>query len=207
MTNVAIFFSGAGTNLQALITAFQSGKFEGAQLKLALTNRKDAGGLEVARQAGIDSVILDAEGKRGKDWNYDQKILEALEAHDVLPSNGLILLAGFMRLISDEFVRIFRWKILNIHPSLLPKFPGSNAVEQALSEGAKITGCTVHFVDEGIDEGPVIMQASVPVKEDDTPDTLLSRIHKEEHQIYVSALELVLQGKVRLDGRKVKILK
>ncbi len=207
VTNVAIFFSGAGTNLQALISAFQSDLFEGAQLRLALTNKKQAGGIEVARQAGVDLVIIDDKGKKGKDWNYDQKLLQALEAHGLSPSNGLILLAGFMRLLSDEFVRLFRWKILNIHPSILPAFRGSSAIETALDYGVKITGCTVHFVDEGIDEGPILMQATVPVEEKDTPDSLLLKIHQKEHEIYVAALRSLLQGTVRIEGRKVKIVK
>jgi len=207
VTNVAIFFSGAGTNLQALISAFQSDLFEDAELKLALTNNNQAGGIEVARQAGVDIVIIDDEAKKGKDWNYDQLLLQSLEAHGLSPSNGLILLAGFMRLLSDEFVRLFRWKILNIHPSILPAFRGSRAIESALDYGVKITGCTVHFVDEGIDEGPVILQAAVAVDVRDTPESLLLKIHQEEHEIYVEALKLFLQGKVRLDGRKVEISK
>ena len=207
VTNVAVLFSGAGSNLQALISAFQSNKFEDAELRLVLTNRKQAGGIDVAKRAGVDLVILDDEGKKGKDWNYDQLLLQSLEAHGLSPSNGLILLAGFMRLLSDEFVRLFRWKILNIHPSLLPAFRGSNAIASALDTGVKITGCTVHFVDEGIDEGPVLMQAAVPVDENDTPSSLLLKIHKKEHEIYVESLGLLLQGRVRIDGRKVKILK
>ncbi len=207
VTNVAIFFSGAGTNLQALISAFQSDLFEDAELKLALTNNNQAGGIEVARQAGVDIVIIDDEAKKGKDWNYDQLLLQSLEAHGLSPSNRLILLAGFMRLLSDEFVRLFRWKILNIHPSILPAFRGSRAIESALDYGVKITGCTVHFVDEGIDEGPVILQAAVAVDVRDTPESLLLKIHQEEHEIYVEALKLFLQGKVRLDGRKVEISK
>lgn len=207
MTNVAVFFSGAGTNLQALISAFQSNKFEGAELRLVLTNRKQAGGIEVAKRAGVDIVILDDEGKKGKDWKYDQTLLRSLEAHGLSPSNGLILLAGFMRLLSDEFVRLFRWRILNIHPSLLPAFRGSSAIASALDSGVKITGCTVHFVDEGIDEGPILMQAAVPMDENDTQDSLLLKIHKKEHEIYVASLALLLQGKVRIDGRKVKISK
>lgn len=207
VTNVAVLFSGTGTNLQALISAFQSNKFEGAELRLVVTNKKQAGGIEVAKRAGVDLVILDDEGKKGKDWTYDQILLQSLEEHGLSPSNGLILLAGFMRLLSDEFVRLFRWKILNIHPSLLPAFRGSSAIENALDYGVKITGCTVHFVDEGIDEGPVLMQAAVPVDENDSPDSLLLKIHKKEHEIYVASLGLLLQGKVRIEGRKVKILK
>jgi len=207
VTNVAVLFSGTGTNLQALISAFQSNKFEGAELRLVVTNKKQAGGIEVAKRAGVDLVILDDEGKKGKDWTYDQILLQSLEEHGLSPSNGLILLAGFMRLLSDEFVRLFRWKILNIHPSLLPAFRGSSAIENALDYGVKITGCTVHFVDEGIDEGPVLMQAAVPVDENDTPASLLLKIHKKEHEIYVASLGLLLQGKVRIEGRKVKILK
>ena len=207
VTNVAVLFSGTGTNLQALISAFQSNKFEGAELRLVVTNKKQAGGIEVAKRAGVDLVILDDECKKGKDWTYDQILLQSLEEHGLSPSNGLILLAGFMRLLSDEFVRLFRWKILNIHPSLLPAFRGSSAIENALDYGVKITGCTVHFVDEGIDEGPVLMQAAVPVDENDSPDSLLLKIHKKEHEIYVASLGLLLQGKVRIEGRKVKILK
>ncbi|MDW0140748.1 MAG: phosphoribosylglycinamide formyltransferase, partial [Nitrososphaeraceae archaeon] len=152
----------------------------------------------------VPTKVMPPDGLKG--WNYDQKIVTALYDHGVTPQSGLVCLAGFMRIMSPEFVRQYRRRIMNIHPALLPAFPGLHAQKQALDYGVKVSGCTVHFVDEGIDSGPVILQKAVPVIERDDEESLSARILEQEHELYPEAVRLFCGGRIKIDGRRVSIV-
>src|SRR5947209_8965102 len=196
MTPIGILISGRGSNLEAIADHIAAGKLN-ASVAVVLSNRPEARGLEVARLRGLHAVCLPSKGLDRE--IYDRMLLDELRRHNV----ELVCLAGFMRLLSAWFIRQFPSRILNIHPSLLPAFPGLDAQRQALEHGVKITGCTVHFVDEDLDAGPIIIQAAVPVLDCDTVETLSERILKEEHRIYSEAIRIVLGGKYRIEGRRV----
>jgi phosphoribosylglycinamide formyltransferase-1 len=169
-----------------------------------ISNKPDAAGLRVASEKhGVPTEVIPGQGLKG--WEYDQKLVDSLKRHGVVPDSGLVCLAGFMRIISPEFVRAFRMRMLNIHPALLPSFPGLHAQKQALEYGVKVSGCTVHFVDEGVDSGPVILQKAVPVLDTDTEETLSDRILQEEHELYPEAVRLIAEGRIRIDGRAVSV--
>ncbi|MFY3740456.1 MAG: phosphoribosylglycinamide formyltransferase-1 [Candidatus Nitrosomirales archaeon] len=191
--------------MEAILNRIKDGTIRNVKPAVVISNKADARALEIARQRGVDSVFIDDEGKKGANWDYDKKIDKCLKDHDVTPENGLICLAGFMRILSKELVHRYRGRILNIHPSLLPSFKGLNAQKQALEHGVKITGCTVHFIDEEVDTGPIIIQTPVEVKENDTPDTLAARILEYEHKIYPEAVRLFAEGKLSVNGRRVSI--
>ena len=197
MTPIGILISGRGSNLEAIADHIAAGKLN-ASVAVVLSNRPEARGLEVARLRGLHAVCLPSKGLDRE--IYDRMLLEELRYHRV----ELVCLAGFMRLLSAWFIRQFPNRILNIHPSLLPAFPGLDAQRQALEHGVKISGCTVHFVDENLDAGPIVIQAAVPVLDEDTVETLSERILKEEHRIYAEAIRIVLSGKYRIEGRRVK---
>ncbi len=170
---------------------------------VVISNREDARGLDIAKGLGVDTEIVPSAGFDGTRWDYDRKIIRALQRHGVCPTNGLVCLAGFMRIISPQLVKRYKNKILNIHPALLPSFPGLNAQRQALEHGVKYSGCTVHIVDAGMDSGPVVMQSAVRVMEDDTEESLSKRILRAEHRIYPMAVDLFARNKVRVVGRRV----
>lgn len=193
---VGILLSGRGSNFEAIADSVAAGDLD-AEIAVVIGNRPEARGLEVARQRGLNTVCIPS---KGLDRNiYDAMLAGELKKHAV----DLVCLAGFMRLLSAGFVREFPRRILNIHPSLLPSFAGLDAQYQALEHGSKITGCTVHFVDEYLDAGPIVAQAAVPVLDDDTVETLSARILREEHRIYTEAIGLVLSGLWRIEGRRV----
>jgi phosphoribosylglycinamide formyltransferase-1 len=193
---LGILLSGRGSNFEAIADSVAAGNLD-AEIAVAIGNRPEARGLEVARQRGLNAVCIPS---KGLDRNiYDGMLAVELQKHAV----DLVCLAGFMRLLSAGFVREFPRRILNIHPSLLPSFAGLDAQYQALEHGAKITGCTVHFVDEYLDAGPIVAQAAVPVLDDDTVETLSARILREEHRVYTEAIRLVLSGLWRIEGRRV----
>jgi phosphoribosylglycinamide formyltransferase-1 len=193
---LGILISGRGSNFEAIANNAAAGALP-ADVAVVISNRPDAAGLETARRRGLNAVALPS---RGLDREvYDRMLAEELEQHSV----DLVCLAGFMRLLSAGFIRRFPNRILNIHPSLLPAFPGLDAQHQALAHGVKIAGCTVHFVDEDLDAGPIVLQNAVPVLDDDTVATLSARILVEEHRIYSEAIRLVLEGRYLLDGRRV----
>jgi phosphoribosylglycinamide formyltransferase-1 len=193
---LGILLSGRGSNFEAIADSVAAGNLD-AEIAVVIGNRPEARGLEVARQCGLNAMCFPS---RGLDRNiYDAILTDALKKHAV----DLVCLAGFMRLLSAGFIREFPGRILNIHPSLLPSFAGLDAQYQALQHGAKITGCTVHFVDEYLDAGPIVAQAAVPVLDDDTVETLSARILREEHRIYTEAIRLVLSGLWRIEGRRV----
>jgi phosphoribosylglycinamide formyltransferase 1 len=193
---LGVLVSGRGSNLQALIDAARRGEL-GGEIAVVVSNVETALGLARARQAGIPAVFRDHRGKRRE--AYDAEIVDILNAHRV----DLVCLAGFMRLLSPVFVRAFPGRIVNIHPALLPAFPGLDAQRQAWDHGAKVTGATVHLVDEGLDSGPIVAQEAVSVLPGDTPDTLAARILEAEHRLYPRAVRLLLESRCRVEGRRV----
>ncbi len=205
LINLAILVSGRGSNMESILNRIEDGTIKNVKPCVVISNKRDARALDIARQHDVDTVFIDDEGKKGASWDYDKKIVECLQDHDVTPPNGLVCLAGFMRILSKEFVRRYKGRIMNIHPALLPSFPGLNVQKQALEYGVRISGCTVHFVDEGVDTGPIIIQATVEVKDNDTPDTLAARILEYEHKIYPEAVRLFAEGRLSINGRRVKI--
>ena len=194
---VGVLLSGRGSNFEALAASARAGRIPNAEIAIAVTNREDAPGIEKARALGIEARVIASKGLERE--TYDRLVAAALREKNV----DLVCLAGYMRLLSPFFVTAFRNRILNIHPSLLPAFPGLEPQRQALEHGVKFSGCTVHFVDENLDAGPIIMQAVVPVEDADTPETLAARILREEHRIYAEAVSLVLEGRCRIVGRRV----
>ncbi len=196
MKRLGILISGRGSNFEAIAANVEGGTLD-AEIAVVIANRATAPGLEAARARGLNAICLPSKGADRE--VYDRLLVEELRKYDV----DLVCLAGFMRLLSAGFIREFPNRILNIHPSLLPAFAGLDAQHQALSHGVKLTGCTVHFVDQDLDAGPIVLQAAVPVKDDDTVDTLSARILKEEHRIYSEALRIVISGNYRIEGRRV----
>ncbi|MFB3778070.1 MAG: phosphoribosylglycinamide formyltransferase [Bryobacteraceae bacterium] len=196
MKRLGILLSGRGSNFEAIADNVAAGRID-ATIAVVISNRPEARGLEIARERGLNAVSIPSKGMERE--AYDRLVVAELRKHEV----DLVCLAGFMRLLSAYFVREFPQRILNIHPALLPSFPGLDAQHQALEHGVKITGCTVHFVDEHLDAGPIIIQAAVPVLDGDTVETLSARILKEEHRIYSEAIRLVLSGDFRFEGRRV----
>ena len=171
-----------------------------------ISNKPTAKGLRIAKKFGVKTEIIESKGFQGNRWEYDQKIMHILSKYDITPKNSLICLAGFMRILSPEFIKKFKNRILNIHPSILPAFPGLDAQRQAIESGVDHSGCTVHFVDEGVDTGPIIVQETVKIKNDDTEETLSKRILTKEHKAYVKAVKLIAEKKINVTGRKVKFL-
>jgi phosphoribosylglycinamide formyltransferase-1 len=196
MSRLGILISGRGSNFEAIADNVAAGAIP-AEIAVVISNRAAARGLEMARQRGLNAVVIPSKGLDRE--VYDRMLLEELARHGV----DLVCLAGFMRLLSGTFIRAYPNRILNIHPSLLPAFPGLDAQHQALEHGVKITGCTVHFVDEYLDAGPIVLQAAVPVLNDDTVETLSARILKEEHRIYSEAIRIVLASNYAIEGRRV----
>ena len=196
MKKLGVLISGRGSNLQALIDAQGRGEL-GGEVAVVVSNVETAAGLERASKAGIPTVVRSHKGKRRED--YDAEVVEVLREHDV----DLVCLAGFMRLLSPVFVRAFPGRILNIHPALLPAFPGLDAQKQAVEHGVKVSGATVHLVDEGLDSGAIVAQEAVPVRSDDTAETLAARILEAEHRLYPRAVRLLLGGRCRVEGRHV----
>lgn len=172
---------------------------------IVISNKHDAKGLKIAEKLGIKIEVVRSEGFKGTRAEYDKEVISILTKYGVTPKNGLVCLAGFMRIISPEFVKKYKNRIINIHPALLPAFPGLNSQKQALEYGAKVSGCTVHFVDSGMDTGPVIIQAVVKINEKDTEETLSKRILKEEHRIYPEAIKLFAMKRIKVAGRRAII--
>jgi len=172
---------------------------------IVISNKPDAKGLKIAQRLGVKTQVIQSKGIKGSNWSYDKKIVSILSKHGVTQKNGLICLAGFMRIMSPQFIRHYKNRVLNIHPALLPSFPGLHSQKQAVVYGAKYSGCTVHFADEGVDTGPIIIQQVVPVKDKDTEATLSKRILSQEHKLYPKAVELFAKGKIKISGRKAFI--
>lgn len=195
---LGILISGRGSNFEAIANSIAQRKLD-AEIGIVISNRPNAPGLEIARQRGIPQRVIASAGLERE--AYDKLLIQELKTHEV----ELVCLAGFMRLLSANFVRAFPDRVLNIHPSLLPAFAGLDAQRQALEYGVRITGCTVHFVDEFLDSGPIIVQAAVPVLDHDTVDSLSARILTQEHLIYPKAIRYIVDGRLTLDGRRVLI--
>jgi len=172
---------------------------------IVISNKHDAKGLKIAKKLGIKIEVVESKEFKGTRAEYDKEVIAILTKYGVTPKNGLVCLAGFMRIISPEFVKKYKNRIINIHPALLPAFPGLNSQKQALEYGAKVSGCSVHFVDSGMDTGPVIIQAVVKINEKDTEETLSKRILKEEHRIYPEAVNLFARKKIKVSGRRTII--
>jgi len=172
---------------------------------VVISNKSNAKGLKIAKKLGINTEVIESKGFKGSRAQYDKKVISVLSKYGVTPRNGLVCLAGFMRIISPQFVKKYKNRIINIHPALLPAFPGLDSQKQALEHGAKYSGCTVHFVDTETDTGPIIIQAVVKVKENDTEESLSKRILKEEHRIYPEAVNLFARKKIKVSGRRTII--
>jgi phosphoribosylglycinamide formyltransferase 1 len=197
MKNLGILLSGRGSNFEAIANNVSSGRIPGAQVAVVISNKPDAGGLETARRLGLAAIVIPSKSKERED--HDREVVAALKKHKV----DLVCLAGYMRLLSPWFVQQFPHRILNIHPSLLPAFPGLEAQEQAYAYGVKVAGCTVHFVDEELDHGAIIVQRAIPVLDSDDEHTLSARILEQEHMAYSEAINIVLAGKYEVVGRKL----
>ena len=200
---VAVLASGRGSNLQALIDAIEAGQVE-ARIVAVISNKKEAVALERARKHGIKDLFVDPKPFAGRPDSreaYDRSLLEVLQQHET----ELVLLAGFMKIVTTVLVNAYANRMMNIHPSLLPAFPGLEVQKKAIDWGCKLAGCTVHFVTEGVDEGPIIIQAAVPILDADTPETLAARILVQEHRIYPRAVQLFAEGRLGVDGRRVFI--
>src|SRR3954471_5011842 len=196
MHSLGILLSGRGSNFVAIADSIDSGRIPDARIAVVITNKADAPGIETARKRGLPALVIPSKGKPREE--HDREVVAALKEHKV----DLICLAGYMRLLSPWFVQQFPRRILNIHPSLLPSFPGLEAQEQAFAYGVKVSGCTVHFVDEELDHGPIIVQKAISVLDDDDEKTLAARILGQEHAAYSEAIDLVLNSNFRIVGRK-----
>jgi phosphoribosylglycinamide formyltransferase-1 len=194
---IGVLLSGRGSNFEALADSISAGRIPNAEIAIVVSNREGAPGIDRAHARGLATRVIPSKGLEREP--YDRQVVAALHEANV----DLVCLAGYMRLLSPHFVAAFPQRILNIHPSLLPSFPGLESQKQALDYGVKFAGCTVHFVDENLDAGPIVLQAVVPVEDNDTEDTLSARILKEEHRIYSEAVRIVLGGKFKLEGRRV----
>lgn len=200
---IGVLASGRGSNLQAVIDAIEARTLQ-AQIAVVLSNKKEAQALERVRRHGLTDVFLDPKPYAGQSDSreaYDRAILEVLKKHEV----ELVILAGYMKIVTSVLIKAYENRMMNIHPSLLPSFPGLDVQKKALDWGVKIAGCTVHFVTEGVDEGPIIIQAAVPVIEGDTAETLSARILVQEHRIYPRAIQLYAEGRLKVEGRRVVI--
>jgi phosphoribosylglycinamide formyltransferase-1 len=194
---IAILISGRGSNMVALAEALSSGSIPNAEIAIIVSDKSSAGGLQLAHDRGLKTAVVERRGRNREE--HEREIISVLQSHEV----DLLCLAGYMRVLSPCFIDEFGGKVLNIHPSLLPAFPGLDAQRQALAHGVKISGCTVHFADNTLDGGPIIAQRSVPVLDDDTEETLSGRILEQEHKLYAEALRLVVEGNYEIAGRRV----
>ena len=203
MQKLGILISGRGSNMEAILKTIKNKKIP-IKPAIVISNSSNARGLKIAKKLGVETEIIVSKGFKGSRWDYDKKIITVLQKHGVTPKNGIVCLAGFMRIISPQFIRKYKNKILNMHPALLPAFPGLNAQKQAIEYGAKYSGCTVHFVDDGVDTGPIIIQSVVKINKNDTEETLTKKILRQEHKIYPEAVRLLAEKKIRVYGRRIK---
>jgi phosphoribosylglycinamide formyltransferase-1 len=200
MKNLAVLLSGRGSNFEAIADSVAAGRIPGARIAVVISNRADAPGIESARRRGLDARVIPSQGKERE--AHDREVAAVLKEKQV----DLVCMAGYMRLLSPWFIQQFPQRILNIHPSLLPAFTGLNAQKQAFDHGVKVTGCTVHFVDEHLDHGPIVLQKTVPVLDTDDEHSLAARILEQEHIAYTEAINIVLLGKYGIVGRRVRPL-
>jgi len=204
LQNLGILISGRGSNMEYILKSIKQRKIP-INPVIVISNKSEAKGLEIAKKLGVKTEVIESKYFKGSKTEFDKKIITILEKNGVTPRNGLVCLAGFMRIISPEFVQKYKNRIINIHPALLPSFPGLHAQKQAIDYGSKYSGCTVHFVDSGVDTGPIILQAIVKVKKEDTEETLSKRILQKEHKIYPDAVRLFAEKRIKIIGRKTVI--
>ena len=197
LLKLAILISGRGSNMQAILNSIKKQSIP-INPVIVISNKPTARGLRIAKRYGVKTEIVESKGFQGSRWEYDQKIIDVLSKYRITPENGLICLAGFMRILSPEFIKKYKNRILNIHPAILPAFPGLDAQKRAIDSGVKYSGCTVHFVDEGVDTGQIIVQEVVKVRSDDTEETLAKRILAKEHKAYPKAIRLVAEKKIKI---------
>ncbi len=200
LCRIAVLISGRGTNLESIIRSIETDYIKKAQIVVVISDNRDAQGLLRAEKQGIETIVIETKDFSTKQ-SYEEKLIETLQKLNI----DLIVLAGFMRVLSSYFVKHFKWRIMNIHPALLPAFAGLQAQRQAVDSGVRFSGCTVHFVTEKVDKGPIIIQAVVPVYVEETEDTLSQRILQYEHKIYPKAIKMYVEGKLEITGNKVKI--
>ena len=205
LLKLAILISGRGSNMAAILRAIKKQKIP-ITPTVVISSKSTAKGLGIARKLGTKTEIVESKGFQGSRWEYDQKIIRILSKYGITSKNSLICLAGFMRILSPKFIKKYKNCILNIHPAILPAFPGLDAQKQAIDYGAKYSGCTVHFVDDGIDTGPILVQSMIQIKNDDTEETLANRILAKEHKAYPEAVRLIAEKKIKIIGRKVRII-
>ena len=203
MVPIGVLASGRGSNLDAVLDVVENHYLTKCEVKIVISNRPNAPALEVAKKHHVETITLDDKGVPKKNWDYDQRTVGALQSRGVAPKTGLIVLAGYLRILSEQFVDLYTRRIINVHPALLPSFPGLEAQKQALDHGVKVTGCTVHFVDREVDHGPVILQTPVAIRDDDTAESLSDRILREEHRILPEAIRLLTEDQLKLEGRRV----
>jgi phosphoribosylglycinamide formyltransferase-1 len=201
---LAILISGRGSNMKAILQSISTSDLTGVEATVVISNDPQAKGLAIAKEFNVSTEILANSELKG--WEYDKNLFSLLQKYNVTPTNGLVCLAGYMRILSREFVDIYKMRIINIHPSLLPSFPGLHAQKQALEYGVKVTGCTIHFVDEKVDSGFIILQQSVKVLDSDSEETLSERILREEHKLYPQAIRLIAEKRISIRGRKVILI-
>jgi phosphoribosylglycinamide formyltransferase 1 len=203
MVPIGVLASGRGSNLDAVLDAIDNRYLTKCEVKIVISNRPNVPALDIAKKHHVQTITLDDYGVPKRSWEYDQNTIKALQSHGVTPKTGLVVLAGYFRIISDQFVDLFSMRIINIHPSLLPAFPGLDPQKKAIEHGVKISGCTVHFASKEVDSGPIILQTPVAVRDDDTVETLSSRILREEHRILPEAVRLLTEDQLRFEGRRV----
>jgi len=202
---IGFLVSGRGSNLEAILDAVDRRYITKGEVRVVVSNKPGVGALEIAKKHGVPTAVLDDKGLPKMDPEYDAKTMATLEAHGVNSRDGLVALAGYFRILGSQFVEIYKNRIMNVHPALLPSFPGLEPQKRALEHGVKVSGATVHFAAKDVDSGPIILQAHVPVRDDDTVDTLSERILSQEHRIYPEAIRLFTEGKVKVEGRRVTL--
>ena len=203
MVPIGVLVSGRGSNLESILDAVDGKYITRGRVSVVVSNKPGVGALEIAKKHGVPTVVLDDKGLPKMDREYDRKTIATLEAHGVTPKSGLIALAGYFRILSPQFVDRYYNRIMNVHPALLPAFPGLEAQKRALEHGVKVSGATVHFVAKEVDAGPIILQAHVPVRDDDSIETLSERILRQEHRLYPEAIRLFTEDQLKIEGRRV----
>ncbi len=203
MVPIGVLVSGRGSNLQSILEAVDRSYITKGKVNVVVSNKPGIGALEVAKKHHVQTVVLDDRGLPKMDPEYDRKTIATLEAHGVTPKDGLVALAGYFRILSPQFVDRYLHRIMNVHPALLPAFPGLDAQKRALEHGVKVSGATVHFVAKEVDAGPIILQAHVPIRDDDTVETLSERILRQEHRLYPEAIRLFTEEQLKIEGRRV----
>ena len=205
MVPIGVLVSGRGSNLEAILDAVDRKYITKGEVRVVVSNKPGVGALEIAKKHGVPTAVLDDKGLPKMDPEYDAKTMATLEAQGVNSREGLVALAGYFRILGSEFVEIYKNRIMNVHPALLPSFPGLEPQKRALEHGVKVSGATVHFAAKDVDSGPIILQAHVPVRDDDTVDTLSERILRQEHRIYPEAIRLFTERKLKVEGRRVTL--